>query len=428
MGKIQIVGHTSFLGHTGYNNHSKNFFTHLSKYIPVRVRNYSYVDDLSYLKPEEKKLLIQQDWNDPPYKIGRPFQPNPKDTIVNIVLNESNHYFFYDHYDHPMIAYNVWESTRQVPEYFKRVLDYDQFWCPTEWQRQCTIDQGYPADRVKVVSEGVNGRIFCPTTKSTSIRNKLYKKYNIPKNKFSFMLFGRWDYRKSITEVIQAFLEEFKDDNNVVLIASVDNPFSVDGLKSTEERLKYHKLESDKIKILHFPDRSEYVDWIKSGHVFLCCPRSEGWNLPLLEAIASGTPSICSDWGAHLEFANDIAWKVNVPTEKSPDHVFNIKAGHDLGVWGEPDFDHLKKVMRNVYNDYSRAKQFAFKASKSVRDQFSWDNAAMNAETHIQELVTNFKPIPKPINKDFETSFEIVDGSPRVNFKSSVDFDDMMLA
>lgn len=425
---IQVVAHSSFLGETGYNAHSQAIFTALNKYLPVRVRNYSYTNDLSVMSKEQMDIIIEQNWNDPPHKIGSPFNPNPKDILVNIVLNETNHYFFYDHYDHPLIFYNVWESTKQPPEFFNRMLQADQFWCPTEFQRQCTIDQGYPEDRVKVVPEGVNGRIFCPTTKSTSIRNKLYKKYNIPKDKFSFMLFGRWDYRKSITEVIQAFLEEFKDDDKVILIASVDNPFSVDGLKTTEERLKHNKLESEKIKILHFPDRSEYVNWIKSGHVFLCCPRSEGWNLPLIEAIASGTPSICSDWGAHLEFADGIAYKVNVPIEKSPDRVFNIKPAQDLGVWGEPDFDHLKKVMRTVYNEYSEAKQFANNASKGVREKFSWDNAAMTAETYIQELATNFKPIPKPVNKDFETSFEIIDGSPRVTFKSSVNFDDMVLA
>ncbi len=61
---IQVVGHTSFLGSTGYNAHSRNFFTNLNKYIPTRVRNYTYCKDLSYLKPEELSLIIEQDWKD----------------------------------------------------------------------------------------------------------------------------------------------------------------------------------------------------------------------------------------------------------------------------------------------------------------------------------------------------------------------------
>ena len=117
---IQVVAHTSFLGHTGYNNHSKNFFTNLNKYIPTRVHNYSYTPDLSYLKPEEYNLIIEQRMDGHKGVVGKPFIPNPQDTTVNLVLNESHHYYFYDQYAHPMIAYNVWESTKQLPEFFDR--------------------------------------------------------------------------------------------------------------------------------------------------------------------------------------------------------------------------------------------------------------------------------------------------------------------
>ena len=117
-------------------------------------------------------LIIEQEWQDEPYKIGSPFVRDPEATLVNIVLNESHHYFFYDKYESPMIAYNVWEATKQIPEYFNRILEYDQFWCPTEWQRQCTIDQGYPENRVKVVPEGVNGSIFCPPKQPNPLLQK----------------------------------------------------------------------------------------------------------------------------------------------------------------------------------------------------------------------------------------------------------------
>jgi len=428
--EIQIVGHTSFLGHTGYNNHSRNFFTHLDKLIPVRVRNYTYVKDLSYLNSQEKKLLIEQKWQDPPYKIGTPFKPHSDNLIVNIVLNESHHYYFYDKYEYPMIAYNVWESTRQLPEYFNRVLEYDQFWCPTEWQRQCTIEQGYPEDRVKVVPEGVNGNIFYPATKHETyqLRYNLYKKYNIPREKFSFIYFGRWDYRKSTEEVVRAFYEEFKNNDDVVLILSADNPFAKDGMKTTEERLKHYKLESDNIKVLHFPSREEYIQWMQAGHVFLSCARSEGWNLPLIEAIACGTPSICSNWGAQLEFAKDVSYLVDVPNEKAPEQFIFIGDSDEYGVWGEPDFDHLKIVMRKVYNEYKDAKPNAVKLADQIRSEFTWDNAAMKAKKIIHELVSGYKPVKnQPIKQKFKTYFEIDDGSPKVTFESSVNFKNLLV-
>ena len=150
-----------------------------------------------------------------------------------------------------MIAYNVWEATKQIPEYFKRILEYDQFWCPTEWQKSCTIEQGYPEHRVKVVPEGVNGNIFCPPkTPNLFLEKKhFYEKYDIPYDTFTFMIFGRWDYRKATTEMIQAFCERFKNEDKVILILSVDNPFSTDNLKTTEGRLEHYKLQSDKIKV-----------------------------------------------------------------------------------------------------------------------------------------------------------------------------------
>jgi len=390
---IQVVGHTSYLGHTGYANHSRNFFTHLSRLIPVHIRNYSYVKDLSYLTEEERNIIIEQEWKDEPYKVGNPFIRNPNDKIINIVLNESNHYYFYDKYPNPKIAYNVWESTRQVNQFFAKALEYDQFWCPTEWQRQCTIEQGYPEDRVRVVPEAVEGNLFFPNSDKMILKN-LYKKYKIPEDKFCFMIFGRWDYRKSITETIQAFLEEFKNDDNIILILSSDNPFPVDKLSSTEQRLKHYKLESEKVKILHFPDRNEYIQWMRSGHVFLSCSRAEGWNLPLIEAIASGTPSICSDWGAQLEFSNGIAHTVNIEKMQPPKNVFQMN--NDVpGEWAEPDFNHLKTVMRNVYNDYSKNKDKAVKLSSLVRKIYTWENAARIGYKHITELSKTYFPIEK---------------------------------
>jgi autotransporter strand-loop-strand O-heptosyltransferase len=385
--KISVLGHTSFLGKTGYNSHSRNFFTHLNKHFPTRIRNYTYDSDLSYLSQKQYDMIIKQNWADFPFKIGTSFIKDKDTTYVNLVLNESHHYYFYDKYEHPMIAYNVWEATKQIPEYFSRILQYDQFWCPTLWQRQMTIDQGYPEDRVKVVPEGVDGKRFYPlfSNERHNVRMELCKKYNIPVNAFIYMVFGRWDYRKSITEIIKTFCDTFKDDEMSYLVISVDNPFPVDKMNSTEERLKHHGIVNPNIRTLHFPSDQEYTKWLQAGDCLVSCSRSEGWNLPLLEAISCGIPTICSNWSGQLEFADGVSLLVDVPNFKKPEKVFMLGDGFDIGVWGEPDFDHLAKVMISAKEGNLRDR--AVKLSKYIREAYSWDNAALKAKDIIDDLL-----------------------------------------
>ena len=65
------------------------------------------------------------------------------------------------------------------------------------------------------------------------------------------------------------------------------------------------------LKILHFPSREDYIKYLQKGHVFLSCARSEGWNLPLIEAMACGTPVIASERGALPEVIGKYGYLVN---------------------------------------------------------------------------------------------------------------------
>ena len=82
MNNIQVVGHTSFLGSTGYNKHSQNFFTNLNNYLPVRIRNYTHTKEFNQLEKDNLHLLIQQNLDGHPSPIGEPFSPNPKDIFL----------------------------------------------------------------------------------------------------------------------------------------------------------------------------------------------------------------------------------------------------------------------------------------------------------------------------------------------------------
>ncbi len=391
-----VLAHTSFIGHTGYAHHSREFFTTLNKYIPVRVRNFSHVDNIDYLTEEQRNMIIYQTWATEPFEVGIPYVEDPNKSIINIVLNETNHYYFYESYKGPKIAYNVWESTRQPEHFFLRLLGYDQLWVPTTWQRECSIEQGFPEDRVKVVPEGLNVQKFCPGD------SPLPSDY--VSDRFRFIVIGRWDPRKSTTEIIRAFLNEFRKDEPVDLFIHVDNPFGRDGFKTTEERLAYYGFNDSRIKILRNLEKVEnddlYLSYLRNAHCFVSCARSEGWNIPLIQAIAVGIPTICSNYGAQLDYANGISQKVRIKGMIAARNVY----GSDIpGEVAEPDFEHLQYIMRMCYENYDLLKKKALDDSEIVRKRFTWDNAAKKAMRWLEELDYEIKKYNKCAELDIKS-------------------------
>jgi len=403
MNDFFIQGHTSFIGQTGYNAHARDFFTALSYKNPTRIRNFTvgktwnglgpinsngrYNDphmNESYITDYQRKLINIQtlycglgstdrygsglcDHNINSEEIKKP-------NTIDLILSETSHHYYHclDKYKGFKIAYNVWESTRYSDDFFEILKKFDQFWCPSEWQKQCIINQGYPENKVFVVPEAVDGSMFNPEFFNYTL--DMYKD-----NRFKFILFGRWEYRKATTEIIDTFLKTFKKEEPVDLILAVDNPdYSTDGMKTTEERLNHYNFRDDRLKVLHFVNRQDYVNYLRNGHVFLSCSRSEGWNLPLIEAMACGTPSIYSNWSGQLEFAQGKGHPVNILNEKP--------IPNSVGNYIEPDFEDLSKVMRDVYINYWKYKKKALEDSELIRTEFSWDNAANKALSILKNI------------------------------------------
>jgi FkbM family methyltransferase len=410
---IVVKAHTSIIGETGYNTHSRNFFKELNKIFQVQVRNWTvgsswvgYMNDEphnneSYIDDQLKKILVEQTLGTPNGDEEFPLYTkyeNNGNPDVHIVLNDNTHRYFYEDYSGKKIAYNVWETTRQPEGFFENLKKFDQVWVPSNWQKRCTVEQGISEEKVKVVPEGVDGNLFKPLDKEVN------------NEKFTFLLVGRWDYRKSIKEIIKSFTETFSEEENVQLIISVDNPFATDGLTSTEQRLEKFGIKHKNIKIIHHMSKNDYVELLKSVNCFLSCARSEGWNLPLIEAMACGIPSTYSNWGAQLEFAKDKGIPIQIKGEV-PASVDNEESWikDAPGNFCEPNFDHLKLIMRDVYKNYDSYKVNALLDSEKIRKEFSWENAAMIAKKYIHELYEKKEDDIKENNlKEFIDDFAFV--------------------
>ena len=385
---MKIQAHTSFIGTTGYANHAQSFFTELDKLIPTKVRNFTIGKSWQgpnhtphnkepYITPQMKKMLhLQTLFNNDGSRSDLPMY-SYKDGYradIDIILEEHDHYYFYDAYNGYKIGYNVWESTEYSSQFFQQLLTLDELWVPTEWQKETSIKQGYPEDKIFVIPEGVDGTTFKPTSKP--------KKHS----KFQFIIVGRWDYRKGIKESIKGFLEAFPNNPDVELLLNVENPYPVDGMKTTEERLKHYGLEDDRIKILKFLDRKQYISLLQNANVLISCARAEGWNLPLIESLACGIPSIYTKCSGQLEFTKSKGLGVEILGEE--------KAGENIpGNFYSPNLDDLVEKIKDSYNNYNIWKEWHLDRSKEIRQEFSWKNQAIKAHKRLQQI--DIKPKKK---------------------------------
>lgn len=412
---MKILGHTAFIGNSGFNFFSQNFFRTLGSKNDLKLRNFpvgkNWKNLIDYsdphqndLSPSDKKLIgIQTLWNLEgklqDFDIHN-FNRSSFFPDVDIVLCDVNHYYFYDDYKGPKVAYTIWENTQYPVRFFNQLKKFDQIWVPSHWQANVTINQGISAEKVKVVPGGVDSNYFFPDPNL-----KLNKK-------FTFAVFGRWDARKSTKEIIKAFKNVFANSNDVQLLISVDNPFAVDGFHSTEERLKFYDLEANNIKILHFPNKTEYLHILKSCNVFVSCSRSEGWNLPLIEAMACGIPSVYSKCSGQLEFAMDKGIPVNISGliyPKESGKSFSVVANDSIGNWYEPDFKDLENKLLYSYENYNFLKEKALLDSFYIRNNFSWSNTVEKACENLKELVDQQSSknitLTTSIKFDFESFF-----------------------
>ena len=396
---MKVQAHTSFIGTTGYANHAQSFFTELDKLTPIKVRNATVGkswnwpnntphDKEPYITPQMKKMLhLQTLFEADKSRSDYPIYHHKEDfqSDIDIILEEHDHYYFYDSYNGYKIGYNVWESTKYSDQFFNQLLTLDELWVPTEWQKEISIKQGYPEDKIFVIPEGVDGKIFKPNP-------KLKKQ-----DKFQFIIVGRWDYRKGIKESIEGFLKAFPDNQDVELLLNVENPYPTDGMNSTEERLKYYGLEDNRIKILKFLNRKQYIKLLQNANVLISCAKAEGWNLPLIESLACGTPSIYTKCSGQLEFTKSKGLGVEILGEE--------KAGENIpGNFYTPDLDDLVKKIKDSYNNYNVWKKWHLDRSKEIREEYSWKNQAKKAYNRLQQI----KITPKIKTPTLDVNF--VDG------------------
>jgi glycosyltransferase involved in cell wall biosynthesis len=350
-----------FDGRYGYNVHTRNLFEALSARLPVVASPMRVLEG-----PQEADKR----------EIAQTFAPHRR--IATIALLYGSLTGVLDGASGTRIAYTVWESTKLPDAWFEPLSKADRIWTASAWGKRVFVANGFDPERIDVVPEGVDPETFNPEVAPSAA---------LPAGDvFRFLAVGRWEKRKGLAELVTAFDREFgpKDKVELVLAGLHANQPGLDlGAELRALRLERpHRLKIIPAVKTHQAFAALYT----ACDAFVAPSRAEGWGLPISEAMACGLPVIVTGYSGPTEFIGPHARRIAHRLTPIDVPYFERSDG-DLGVWAEPDWCHLRYLMRTMMSDRNSARELGLAGSHFIRNRYSWEASAEIAKQTIQNIL-----------------------------------------
>lgn len=214
------------------------------------------------------------------------------------------------------------------------------------------------SQKVTVTPLGVDDVYFEEV--SARVKEKTKQKYNLPKDYVLFV--GLIEPRKNVPLLIKAFL-------NLVDQNKIDCDLVIAGRWGWESEailgeISQHSAGS-KIHFLGYVDDSEKPVLYQLAKIFIYPSMYEGFGLPVLEAMASGTPVITTNISSMPEIVKD------------------------CGLLIEPnDMNALENAMMLLINDHGLRTHLSIKAKLRAKD-FSWQNTVNLTLEAYEKVIQN---------------------------------------
>ena len=212
--------------------------------------------------------------------------------------------------------------------------------------------------------------------------------------KFNFLSVAQAGPRKNLTLVVQSFIDEFHEEEDVGLILktfSMNNSFSDRRRTKSDIRNWIKDTYPDKkcsVYMLHGNLTEEEMQGLyqnKNVHAYFTLTHGEGFGLPIFEAAINELPIIAPAWSGQVDYLympveNEKSGKVKITPlfqkvtyelrEVPKEAVWEGVVQKD-SKWCYPKFKSAKKALRSTYSGYNLHKKNAKILSSKIKEKFS---------------------------------------------------------
>ncbi len=277
----------------------------------------------------------------------------------------------------PKILHTVFETTKIPAPILDHLAQVDEVWIPSTWGKAILAQNGVAEEKVHVVPEGVDVDLYKPEDHQPAPDDC---------RPFRFLCVGKWEVRKGIDILMRAFVEAFHPRESVEMVLHCHNPqiphFSI---HSALARLNLPPHAS-----ICVSNRLREPDMVKLYHscdALVLPTRGEGWGLPIIEAMACAKPVIVTGYSAHLDYVTaQTGYLIRVERLVDVNDPLFFDPELDFGQWAQPDFEHLKTLMRHVFVNREEALAKGRLAREQIAASWTWNHAAERAWERLKHL------------------------------------------
>jgi glycosyltransferase involved in cell wall biosynthesis/SAM-dependent methyltransferase len=279
----------------------------------------------------------------------------------------------------PLVIMQPWEFGGIPAEWLEGLAGVDEVWAPTTWVRDCFVRSGVPAEKVAVVPYGVDTEGFTPDGPRLALET----------DRTTRLLFvGGGIRRKGFDVLLDAYADCFGPDDDVCLVVKLFGSHGAYHAKALDERAKAMADDpaAPAVEVIgRRLTKQEIAELYRACDVLVHPYRGEGFGLPVAEAMASGLPTIVTNYGACLDFS-DASTSWLLPATELSTRVDGIGES-PIGYWlAQPDGAALRDALRDAVTDQNARKAKGAAARDRIVSELTWRHAADRARHRLLAL------------------------------------------
>jgi glycosyltransferase involved in cell wall biosynthesis len=307
--------------------------------------------------------------------------------LADSLDSDVNIFFFPEVYANQLkgtrIYWCVFEASRPNSGYEQWLEIFHYIFATSNWGRDIMLEWGMDGSKIVVIPEGVDPKFYNPYGRPIPA----------PGGKTKFLMVGKYEQKKGYREAFEALRIATAQGAQLELLTKSD---WINGTTAVlhPEFIQLVQHYQDQFNIVVYNGnftREQMRTLYYSADYFLHPSRCEGWSLPLIEAIACGTPCISTRYGGHSEYLGYLAEAEIIKTTLAPVDckAYKDAAGHsdgDFGQWAYPD---VSDLTCRILTAAVKPGISGLVGSDYVRQNYSWDLAAEKILNFLHRIEHN---------------------------------------